>query len=143
MLDKHFLDSFLKLNHTSAQMTQGEITSVLRAAGWQAADIESALSLLENNGQNINTPPPPSPNTSTFRPEMDFSSEQLSKLLGVDIVIDPALLREQRGGREVVKETSLKFLFGFVVVCVALGLALGIAVVSAHFLELKLDLPLL
>jgi hypothetical protein len=130
MLDRHFLDSFLKLNHTSPTMSDEEVSAVLSKAGWSKSEIDSALILLQKGAV-----PSSSQGNVPFRPDMEFSPSQLSSLLGVDVKLDPSIMRGASAsidGREVVVRTF----FGFGIVLVSLSIAALIGLGSMHFLEI-------
>jgi hypothetical protein len=90
MLDKNFLNSFLKINSASDHLTDDEVRTTLVNAGWSQAEIDAAISLLRSGAGGIDLPQ--GEGAAAFRPELEFSSEQLSGFLGVDIQIDPAKL---------------------------------------------------
>lgn len=131
MLDKHFLDSFLKINNASSAMTNIEVSSVLKNAGWSQSEIDGALALLRNGASEGKE------GTVPFRPDMDFSSSQLSHLLGVDVTLDPQTLYVP-GGISAPHSHNLmtQFFVGLLIVCISLSLAAGVGFASAHFLEI-------
>ncbi len=131
MLDKHFLDSFLKINNASGAMTDAEVSSVLKKAGWSESEVDSALVLLRSGAAGGKE------ETVPFRPDMDFSSSQLSNLLGVDVALDPQALYVP-GGISSPRSRNLmtQFFVGLLIVCISLSLAAGVGFASAHFLEI-------
>ncbi len=132
MLDKNFLQSFLRVNNASPNMSDAEVRVVLERAGWSASEVAAALTLLRSE-------PSPAPNDRSnipFQSGMEFSSSQLSELLGVDVVIDPGRLQEHQGVMQG-GAFSLRYVvtvFGTIVL--ATGLALGAGLFSAFMLEI-------
>ncbi len=138
MLDKQFLDSVLRLNHSSAAMTDGEVAAVLEKAGWKPEDIESALVMLHTTEEDSAEDASRTLGAS-FRPDMDFSSKDLSKLLGVDVTLDPERVGvQERNFASGARDFGIRFMIGTSVVLLSLGLAMGAAVGAAHYFGFQL-----
>jgi len=142
MLDKHFLESFLKINNASAQMPDAEVKDVLSKGGWTASEVEAALALLRSdagNAQALFMPQTASLGVS-FRPETDVSSDQISSLLGVDVEIDPRRVRGHHaafaGGPAAYRETFIRTATASAIVLLSLGIAASVAMGFFFLLEI-------
>jgi hypothetical protein len=94
MHDPQFIKRFLKLNEISADATDEQIVAVLKRAKWTDDEISTALTLVRGNPVDVGVVAVSKKNMTLFRPDMNFSSERLSSLLGVDVVIDPTKVRD-------------------------------------------------
>ncbi len=133
MLDKNFVESFLRVNDASKSMSDTEVRTILGKAGWSESEVSAAVTLLRSES----TPKIGADDTHLpFRPGMEFSSSQLSQLLGVDVVIDPGRLSEGQGAiRE--KTFSIQQVLSIIgVISLATGLAIGAGIFSAFLLEI-------
>ncbi len=135
MLDKNFLQSFLKVNNASETMSDADVRKVLQTAGWSESEVVAAVSLLRSGS----TSPDASIGQSmkNFRSDMEFSSSQLSDLLGIDVVIDPHRVRNG----VLIHADNTKFIIARVLTSVgiaalAIGLALSMGVGSAYLFEI-------
>lgn len=84
MVDQHFLQGFLRINNIAEDASVEEIREVLVRARWSEEDIERAVSLCVEKGDQ-----------QLERREETVSSSRMSALLGTDVVLDP---RERRRG---------------------------------------------
>ena len=132
MLNRHFLNSFLKVNNSAATMSDTDVSEVLTKAGWSRSEIDSALILLNNNGAAGSA----AKEEVRFRPDMEFSSGQLSSLLGVDVKIDPNALRSNGMTAVQVRSMTLQVFFACATIILSLALAAGVAIASVHYLEI-------
>jgi hypothetical protein len=131
MLDKHFLQSFLRVN-TSERMSDAEVREVLIKAGWGEHEIAAGLALLRNKAMPVEE------SKQSFRPDLEFSSEQLSALLGVDISIDPHALTERQAAAQALspREVAAQAALVIGVIVLSLGLAIGGGIFALFMLEL-------
>jgi len=132
MLDKNFLQSFLRVNNASPDMSDAEVRTVLGRAGWSESEIAAAIVLLRTETPSVQKGEANLP----FRPDMEFSSSQLSELLGVDVVIDPGRMHTQEG---ILQGTSFSLRHALSVmgiIFLATGLALGAGIFSAYMFEI-------
>jgi len=93
MLGYHFVESFLRLNGLDIKAPTDVIHRVLVKAEWSETEITRAISLIKDTDPEVYT-------ISTIGYVTDFTktnkvgtSEDLSMLLGVDVVVDPAAVR--------------------------------------------------
>jgi hypothetical protein len=91
MIDKHFIDSFLKLNNLTVDETDETLREAFTKAAWTPEETDKALNILRGTSEepvvsNMRT-------DAAFKPAMTHSSEQLSLLLGADVKIDPMSVR--------------------------------------------------
>lgn len=138
MLDKRLLDSVLKLNRVSDQMTEGEVAAVLNRAGWSQAEIDSALVLLRSGAdKTLSEAMTEKKDPSSYRPGMEFTSDQLSELLGIDVQLDPRALQQREASpfRNIAASIIMWTAIGFL----SIGLAIGAAVFSAKFFDVDLE----
>lgn len=134
MLDKHFLQSFLKVNNASAQMSDAEVHGILGKAGWSQSEVEAAIALLRSQAGSLGTPP------VNLNAGMEFSSSQLSNLLGVDVEIDPASLRRHSyhaaSGVGATHDMFVHFFMGCVIVILSLVAASALGILFLYFFEI-------
>ncbi len=132
MLDRHFLEAFLKLNNTSEQMTEGEVRSVLTAAGWSEGEVAAALNILQQKGDQPTPEETQELSPHHFRPDFEFSSNQLSHLLGVDVQLDPEAISQERTLAPSREEIVFKMMVGCAVVCVSLGVVAAVGLWAVY-----------
>lgn len=89
MVDKHFLDSFIRLNHIAPDASPEVLEKALAEARWLPEDITEALAVYRGDGASVKQLNEKRQEKMLFRPDMDWSSSKLSSLLGTDVVIDP------------------------------------------------------
>lgn len=140
MLDKNFLTSFLRLNNASEQLTDDDVRATLARAGWTSSESEAAIALLRRGSGNLDLPNQGS--ATAFRPDMEFSSTQLSNFLGVDIQIDPHRLGQgsysyhAAGSTYSVRQVVLRALYGTLIFSLSLGIAGAMGFSFLYFLEI-------
>ena len=133
MLDKGFVERFLRLNNVSASSSDEEIKTALGQAKWSEAEINTALTLLRDQSLGSSVVAVSKGQSSIFRPDFDWSSEELSALLGVDVVVDPNALRKS-SAKLVRKRHMANVVAGVFVVLLAFVLALSIGAFVAYSL---------
>lgn len=133
MLDKNFLQSFLRVNNGSEDMPDTEVQQVLELAGWSKSEIDAALALLHGNGDSPRRTITES--STNFRSDMEFSSSDLSDLLGVDVVIDPANVRTSLVAKK--KAASRVMIVGVSIALLAFGLAMSMGFGSAYLFGIQ------
>jgi len=135
MLDRNFLQSFLRVNNASEAMSNEDIAKILFRAGWLQTETDEAITLLRSNTNGSMYSE--KRKAVGFRPDMDFSSAQLSVLLGVDVVIDPSKLStHQQTPVQRARVALLHFVFVASVIVLAVGVALGAGIGSAYYFEI-------
>ena len=88
MTQRRFIEHILKLNNTSKDAPEEELRALFEQAAWTAKDIDEAIQLCTT--LNVDDQDVASSTVGTFRPDREWSSEQLSSLLGVAVVTNPA-----------------------------------------------------
>jgi hypothetical protein len=142
MLDKQFLQSFLKLNNASEQMSDADVRGVLSGAGWTESEAEAAIALLRSDAQNAQSLFASQSATlggTSFRPGSDeVSSSQISSLLGVDVEIDPRRLRQHAAlaNPQALHHTLVRTMIGSAIVVFSMGLAAMVGMGFFFFLEI-------
>lgn len=96
MLDRHFVESFLRLNNLAAQLPDETIKKALRDADWSEEEAERAIKLLRNEDSQIQSVNTISRAAELLAPHKLRTSEDLSLLLGVDVIVDPRSVRAAR-----------------------------------------------
>ena len=94
MQDQQFLKRFLRLNEISSDASDAEISEALTSAKWTDAEIKTAIMLIRGKPYDLGVVAVTKKNMTLFRPDMNMSSERLSSLLGVDVIIDPTKIRD-------------------------------------------------
>lgn len=135
MMDKRFLESFLRLNNVAASASTEEIKGVLTQAHWTPREIEEAL-LVHGGDDTAAIAYAHKRHEQVFRPDMDWSSSKLSSLLGVDVVIDPKSFRMPTLVKERLKYTSKKVFVGFCIVAVSVAVAVGLGIGLMYLFEI-------
>lgn len=123
MQDQQFLKRFLKLNEVSSESSDEEITRVLKEAKWTEEEIHTSLLLIRGKPYDMGVVAVTKKNTTLFRPDMNLSSDRLSNLLGVDVVIDPTKIRNSSTNELMDKPKEKVFLLWCAVVFLSLSLA--------------------
>lgn len=134
MLDKHFVESFLRLNNADTKMSDAEVHDVLARAGWSEPEISAAIALLRGTA-NMHMPPVNGVGAS-FRPDMEISSTQLSSLLGVNVNIDPAKMHYPAGVVSPGRQTLVQVFQIFAVITLSLALAAALGVSLLYYLQI-------
>ena len=92
MPDRAFINNFLKINGVSADASDEQVSSVLTDARWTDDEIKTALTILRGDVDDSGIVAVTKHDAALFRPDIDISSRQLSRLLGVDVIVDPSLI---------------------------------------------------
>lgn len=92
MPDRNFINNFLKINGVSADATDEQIGHTLKDARWTDDEIKTALVILRGDVDDSGIVAVTKHDAALFRPDIDISSRQLSRLLGVDVIVDPSLI---------------------------------------------------
>lgn len=127
MIDKRFVDSFLRLNNVAVGASAEEIRSVLTQAHWAPREIEEALWAHTYDGAGTRASEQ-AHHELTFRPDMPWSSSALSSLLGIDVVIDPQSFRIPATTKERLAGTGKKIFVGFCIMAVSVAVAIGLGI---------------
>ena len=93
MLDKNFIQSFLKVNDAPEHMSDSDVKALLSRAGWTQTEVDAALAVLKGGASIGAGSTPQFAGGPVYQPVNEFSSQQLSKLLGVDVEVDPGKVR--------------------------------------------------
>ncbi len=104
--DKAFINNFLKINGVSADATDTEIASVLKGAKWSDEEVKTAILILRGIVDDTGIVAVTKHDTTLFSPELNLSSKQLSRLLGVDVVVDPSVIKDRKTGQYVKKKRA-------------------------------------
>lgn len=98
MLDRHFVDSFLHLNDISPNASDADLRAAFAGAGWSETEIDRAFKILKNEDPTVRSITPDNVASELLRPGRQRSSQDLSLLLGVDVIVDPQSVRGVRRG---------------------------------------------
>lgn len=136
MIDKAFIESFLRVNNTSVDDSDDAIKNVLHKAKWTGDEIKSALALLRGKAGVTNVVAVSKGKGSIFRPDFNYSSDKLSVLLGVDVVIDPSSLHYSIDSPYTkLKHSIEQFFIGLFIVLISLVVAVGIGFFIAYITQ--------
>lgn len=124
MQDQQFLKRFLKLNEVSSDSTDNEITRLLTEAKWTEGEIQTALLLIRGKPYDMGVVAVTKRNTTLFRPDMNLSSDRLSSLLGVDVVIDPTKIRNTFTNEIVDKPKESVLMLWCIIIFLSVSLAI-------------------
>lgn len=134
MLDKEFIERFLKLNNVPITGADGEIRKALTDARWSQDEVEAALVLLRSPDSAPGIVGVSKGSAGIFRPDFNWSSEQLSALLGVDVIVNPSSLR--LSSQKIVKRHPFRNFFRAVsMVIIAVIFAAVVGLLAAYTLE--------
>lgn len=100
MLDKHFVESFLHLNNIAMSAPDEQLHEAFTKAGWSKTEIDRAFKILHNEDPTVRSINATNVATELLRPGRERTSQDLSLLLGVDVVIDPQSVRGVHRGIE-------------------------------------------
>ena len=104
--DKAFINNFLKINGVSSNAPDEDITSVLKRAKWSSDEIKTAILVLRGTVDDTGIVAVTKHDTTLFSPELNLSSKQLSRLLGVDVIVDPSVIKDRRTGEYIKKKRA-------------------------------------
>ncbi len=91
--DRAFINNILKVNGISADASDGDVRSVLEDARWTEEEIKVALFILRGDVDDSGIVALTKHDAALFRPEINIGSKGLSQLLGVDVIVDPSLIK--------------------------------------------------
>ena len=100
MPDRAFINNFLKINGVSADASDDQVEGVLKEARWTDEEIKTALTILRGDVDDSGIVAVTKHDAALFRPDIDISSRQLSRLLGVDVIVDPSLIHHTHKQRK-------------------------------------------
>ncbi|MBI4087143.1 hypothetical protein HY416_04165 [Candidatus Kaiserbacteria bacterium] len=135
MMDKRFIDSYLRINNVDERASEATVRKTLGDARWPKEEIEEAI-LVRNGDEAAKARLIQKEKERTFRPDMDWSSTKLSTLLGTDVVIDPKLFQTYAHRQEQAGGGVRTILFGLSIAAIATIIAAGIGVALLYFLEM-------
>lgn len=136
-LDRSFIDNFLKINGVSAGANDAEIRDVLTKAKWNDEEIQTAILILRESASTTGIVAVTKHSTTLFAPTADLSSRQLSRLLGVDVIVDPSVIKDPRTG-ELASSRRAREEFVMWTIILLLSSVLAIAVLWILLFTLKL-----
>ncbi len=90
--NRSFINNFLKINGVSADATDEQVSEILKNAKWTDDEIATSLVILRGDVDDSGIVAVTKHDAALFRPDIDISSRQLSRLLGVDVIVDPSLI---------------------------------------------------
>lgn len=90
--NRSFINNFLKINGVSADATDEQVSEILKNAKWTDDEIATSLVILRGDVDDSGIVALTKHDAALFRPDIDISSRQLSRLLGVDVIVDPSLI---------------------------------------------------
>jgi hypothetical protein len=125
--DRAFINNFLKVNGISADASDDDIRKVLENARWTEEEIDVALFILRGDVDDSGIVALTKHDAALFRPEIDIGSKSLSRLLGVDVIVDPALIKsdaKKRAERGALRE---EFAVWTIIILLSIILALVVA----------------
>ncbi len=135
MMDKRFLESFLRLNNISVNAPAAEVEAALTRANWPKEEIQEALlTRARDDGAALTLPK--LNHGQAFRPDMELPSERLSSLLGIDVIVDPTALRLSATTHEHFAEMRRKVLSWLAAGATAILIAAAIGIAFAYFFEI-------
>ncbi len=125
--DRAFIDNFLKVNGISADASDADISKVLEEARWTEEEISVALFILRGDVDDSGIVALTKHDTALFRPDINIGSKNLSRLLGVDVIVDPTLIKsdsKKRAQRHALRE---EFAIWTIIILLSIILALVVA----------------
>ncbi len=135
MLEKGFVERFLKLNHVAPNASADEIRAVLTEARWAPEEVEAAVILVQGADEVARAALLERHKEKTFRPDMDWSSQKLSSLLGIDVVVDPKAFKTNTTLHIQAADMGRRLLVGLGATLAALVVALCLGVLLMYVLE--------
>lgn len=136
-MDKRFLEKFLRLNHVDKETASDEeIRDVLEKAKWSEEEVRMSIELIRNKGAASETQFATSGHdTSLFRPDMDWSSERLSSLLGVNVVVRPGSRMGEPSFKDNFAEAGRNTLLVATVTLFSVAIAVGAGIALMYHLQ--------
>jgi len=127
MQDRAFINNFLKINGVSADASDVQVEGVLKDARWTDDEIKTALTILRGDVDDSGIVAVTKHDAALFRPDIDISSRQLSRLLGVDVIVDPSLIHSSHRKRSKQGFVKDELAIWTIIVLLSIILALVIA----------------
>ena len=137
MIDKRFVESFLRLNNISTTASTAEIRTILTQAHWPPEQIKEALLLYTTDGTIAQALSKRQP-SQMFRPDMDWSSSNLSSLLGTDVIVDPQAFHASVVQKVQFADMGKKMLIGLSIALIAVAIAASTGIGLMYFFEVGL-----
>jgi|GEM_PF-6110898 hypothetical protein len=127
MPDRAFINNFLKINGVSADASDVQVGRVLKDAHWTDDEIKTALTILRGDVDDSGIVAVTKHDAALFRPDIDISSRQLSRLLGVDVIVDPSLIHHSHRKRSKQNFVRNELAIWTIIILLSIILALVIA----------------
>jgi ABC-type phosphate/phosphonate transport system permease subunit len=134
MIDKKFVESFLRLNGVPATARVAEIQTLLVKAGWPQEQVKEAL-LLYTSDATMSEALAEKKQPQAFRPDMDWSSSKISSLLGTDVILDPSSFRASLAKKMQFSDMNKKIFICLCIATIATLIAVGIGIALMYFFE--------
>ena len=125
--DRAFIDNFLKVNGISADASDEDIRKVLEEARWTEEEIAVALFILRGDVDDSGIVALTKHDAALFRPEINIGSKNLSRLLGVDVIVDPSLIKSDSKKRLQRRALREEFAIWTIIILLSIILALVVA----------------
>ena len=136
MPDRAFINNFLKINGVSADATDDQVEGVLKDARWTDDEIKTALTILRGDVDDSGIVAVTKHDAALFRPDIDISSRQLSRLLGVDVIVDPSLIHHTHKKRR--RESFIKDDLAIWTIIVLLSIILALVIAWLLMFSMKI-----
>lgn len=136
MQDRAFINNFLKINGVSADATDDQVKGVLSDARWTDDEIKTALTILRGDVDDSGIVAVTKHDAALFRPDIDISSRQLSRLLGVDVIVDPSLIHHNHKKRR--RESFIKDDLAIWTIIVLLSIILALVIAWLLMFSMKI-----
>lgn len=134
MFDKRFIERFLRLNNVDLTASEEEIRAVMHEARWADNDVAAAIALIKGDTKSEQALSERI-KEKTFRPDMDWSSNKLSSLLGIDVIVDPQAIQTHPPTRAQVVDFGKKLLLGICAIATAAIIAATVGIIVMYLLE--------
>lgn len=136
MQDRAFINNFLKINGVSADASDDQVSGVLKEARWTDDEIKTALTILRGDVDDSGIVAVTKHDAALFRPDIDISSRQLSRLLGVDVIVDPSLIHNTHKKRR--KQAFIKDDLAIWTIIVLLSIILALVIAWLLMFSMKI-----
>lgn len=136
MQDRAFINNFLKINGVSADATDEQVSAVLTEARWTDEEIKTTLIILRGDVDDSGIVAVTKHDAALFRPDIDISSRQLSRLLGVDVIVDPSLIHRTHKKRK--NEAFIKDNLSIWTIIVLLSIILALVIAWLLMFSMKI-----
>ncbi len=125
--DRAFINNFLKVNGISADSSDTDIRKVLEDARWTKEEIDVALFILRGDVDDSGIVAFTKHDTALFRPDINIGSKNLSRLLGVDVIVDPSLIKSDSKKRAQRSQLREELAIWVIIILLSVILALVVA----------------